>query len=185
MVFTSIILPQMYYFCFAQTNSMSDKQTAFYFVLFRMWPVLRKHTPGDSPPWPCLLRGRADVSCDSRGCNKHRSAKRWPPSCPFLASQSPKSYNFQKRFLGALYAPASHGPRRRSRWPLASVPQLRCSGALFSGPAPPLLSLERCALLSCAGAARSSVALVAHAPCALVSLRVDAALLLSSPLRCS
>jgi len=102
----------------------------------------------------------------------HRRARRWTALLSFLAIISPGNCDFEKvRFSGALHAPASRGPRCRSRRPCASVSQLRCSGALWTGPALPLLSLAHRILSPCSGAARSSIALVAHAPRALVSRR--------------
>jgi len=59
-----------------------------------------------------------------------------PPSCFLLASRSPVSCNSEKaRFSDAPHAPASRRPRCRcrSRWPRASVPQLRSSRTLWPG----------------------------------------------------
>ena len=59
-----------------------------------------------------------------------------PPSCFLLASRSPVSCNSEKaRFSDLPHAPASRRPRCRcrSRWPRASVPQLRSSRTLWPG----------------------------------------------------
>jgi len=92
-------------------------------VLNCLGPPPHHQHPG---PLPSAIDNRMNTNARSAG----------PPSYFPLASQSPVGCNSEKvRFPDAPHAPASRRPRCRcrSRWPRASVLQLRSSSALWPG----------------------------------------------------